>query len=48
MLEADDEIFYPKKSNRRYNLISAWWFLEFPGRGTHSAGSQCLAINSKF
>jgi hypothetical protein len=48
MLESGDKAFLCKKNNRRNNFVSAWWFLELPGRGKHSAGSQCLTIKSKF
>jgi len=43
MLEASDEAFLCKKNNRRSNLISAWWFLELPGRGKHSAWQPVLS-----
>jgi hypothetical protein len=43
MLEADDEAFLRKKNNRRNSLISAWLFLELPGRGKHPAWQPGLS-----
>jgi hypothetical protein len=47
MLEAGDEAFLCKENNRRNNLISAWWFLELPGRGKYSAWQPVLS-NQKY
>jgi hypothetical protein len=43
MLKAGDEAFFFFINNRRNNLISAWRFLELPGRGKHSAWQPVLS-----